>query len=90
MEWQNLSLLSRQPQTFALAHTHKVEDCNMFKKMNTNKSDKPVSTEPLGTTNQVTVDKNTLKTGMPAIFPSRDFDTDNLADVLAATMAGIK
>ena len=71
-------------------HTHKVEDCNMFKKMNKNKSNKSASMELSGITNQVTVDKTKLKKGVAAIFPSRDFDTDNLVDALATTMAGVK
>ena len=46
--------------------------------------------EPSGITNQVTVDKNKLKKGMAAIFPSGHFDTDDLADALATAMAGVK
>ena len=60
----------------------------MFKKLNKNQLDKSVSTEPSGITNQVTVDKIKLKKGMEAIFPSGDFDTDDLAEALATTMAG--
>ena len=71
-------------------HTHKVKDCNTFKKMNKTQSDKSVSTEPSGITNQVTVDKTKLKKGIAAIFPSGDFDTDDLAEALVTTMAGLK
>ena len=53
-------------------HTHKVEECNTYKKMlkeqnkSTNKDKKEVS-----------VDENKLKKGMAAIFPSGDFNTDD-------------
>ena len=71
-------------------HTHKVNDRNTFKKMNKNQADKSASMEPLGITNQATVDKTKLKKGMAAIFPSGDFDTDDLAEALATTMAGVE
>ena len=58
--------------------------------MNKNQSDKSGSSDPSGTTNQVTVDTTKLRKGMAAIFPSGDFDTDDLAEALATTMAGVK
>ena len=58
--------------------------------MNKNQSDKSVSTEPSGITNQVTVYKTKLKKGMAAIFPSGDFDTNDLVEALATAMAGVK
>ena len=36
----------------------------------------------------VTVDPNKVKQGMAALFPSRDFDTDDLADALVALLEG--
>ena len=71
-------------------HAHKVEDCNTFKKMNKNQSDKSVSSDPSGITNQVTVDTTKLRKGMAAVFPSGDFDTDDLVEALATTMTGVK
>ena len=35
---------------------------------------------------QVTVDADKLKKGMAALFPSGNFDTDDLADALVAAM----
>ena len=35
---------------------------------------------------QVTVDTDKLKKGMAALFPSGDFDTDDMADALVAAM----
>ena len=66
-------------------HTHKVEECNTYKKMikeqnkSTNKDKKEVS-----------VDENKLKKGMAAIFPSGDFNTDDLAEALAAAINGVE
>ena len=40
--------------------------------------------------NKVTVDEDKLKKGMAAIFPSGDFNIDNLAEALAAAIAGIE
>ena len=55
-------------------HTHKVEECNTYKKMikeenNPNNDDQK----------KVTVDEDKLKKGMATIFPSGDFNTDDLA-----------
>ena len=66
-------------------HTHKVEECNTYKKMikeknNSNNDDQK----------KVTADEDKLKKGMAAIFPSGDFNTDNLAEALAAAIAGVK
>ena len=65
-------------------HTHKVEECNTYKKMikekNSNNDDQK----------KVTVDEDKLKKGMAAIFPSGDFNTDDLADALAAAIAGVE
>ena len=66
-------------------HTHKVEECNTYKKMikeknNSNNDDQK----------KVTVDEDKLKKGMAAIFPSGDFNTDGLAEALAAAIAGIE
>ena len=66
-------------------HTHKVEECNTYKKMlkeqnkSTNKDKKEVS-----------VDENKLKKGMATIFPSGDFNTDDLAEALAAAINGVE
>ena len=66
-------------------HTHKVEECNTYKKMlkeqnNSTNEDKK----------EVSVDENKLKKGMAAIFPSGDFNTDDLAEALAAAINGVK
>ena len=66
-------------------HTHKVEECNTYQKMikeknNSNNDDQK----------KVTVDEDKLKKGMAAIFPSGDFNTDDLADALAAAIAGVE
>ena len=66
-------------------HTHKVEECNSYKKMvkeqeNSNNDDKK----------KVTMDEDKLKKGMLAIFPSSDFNTDNLAGALAVAMADVE
>ena len=39
---------------------------------------------------KVTVDEDNLKKGMAAIFPSSDFNTDDLAEALAAAIAGVE
>ena len=39
---------------------------------------------------KVTVDEHRLKKGMAAIFSSGDFNTDDLAEALAAAIAGIE
>ena len=38
--------------------------------------------------NHVTVDTDNVKQGMAALFPSGDFDTDDLADALVAVLEG--
>ena len=66
-------------------HTHKVEECNTYKKMmkeqdKSNNDDKK----------KVTVDEDKLKKGMAVIFPSGNFNTDNLAEALAAAISGVE
>ena len=39
---------------------------------------------------KVIVDEDKLKMGMAAIFPSGDFNTDDLFEALAAAIAGIE
>ena len=39
---------------------------------------------------KVTVDEDKLKKGMAAIFPSGDFNTDDLAEAFAAAIAGVE
>ena len=60
---------------------HKVEECNTYKKM---MKDEKGDTKP--NNSQVIVDQDKLKKGMAALFPSGDFDTDDLADALVAAM----
>ena len=64
---------------------HKVEECNTYKKMmkEQNKSNNDDQ-------KKVTVDEDKLKKGMAAIFPSGDFNTDDLAEALAAAITGIE
>ena len=66
-------------------HMHKVEECNTFKKMmkEQNKSNNDDQ-------KKVTVDEDKLKKGMAAIFPSSNFNTDDLAEALAAAIAGVE
>ena len=64
---------------------HKVEECNTYKKIikeknNSNNDDQK----------KVTVDEDKLKKGMATIFPSSDFNTDDLAEALAAAIAGVE
>ena len=39
---------------------------------------------------KVTVDADKLKKGMATIFPSGDFNTDDLAEALAVAIAGVE
>ena len=39
---------------------------------------------------KLTMDEDKLKKGMVAIFPSVDFNTDDLAEALAAAIAGVE
>ena len=41
-------------------------------------------------TKKLTVDEDKLKKGMAAIFPSGDFNTDDLVEALAAAIACVK
>ena len=68
-------------------HTHKVEECNTYKKM---VKDQDKSNNDDSTKKKVTVDKDKLKKGISAIFPSGDFNTDDLAEALAAAIAGVE
>ena len=66
-----------------------MEDCDTYKKMikkNETKSDSDSSRD----SKHVTVDTDKLKKGMVALFPSSDFDTNDLAEVLAAAMVGVE
>ena len=42
------------------------------------------------TKKKVTMDEDKLKKGMAAIFPSGDFNTNDLAEALAAANAGVE
>ena len=64
-------------------HTHKVEECNTYKKMI--KQQKDNASPSSSNNNHVTVDPDKVKQG---IFPSGDFDTDDLADALVAVLEG--
>ena len=66
-------------------HTHKVEECNTYKKM-LKEQDKPNHDDK----KKVTVDEDKLKKGMATIFPSGDFNTDDLAKALAVAIASIE
>ena len=83
VEWQDILLVSCQPQTLPLAH--KMEECNTYKKMmkDQNKSNNDDQ-------KKVTVDEDKLKKGMAAIFPSDNFNTDDLAEALAVAIAGVE
>ena len=66
-------------------HTHKVEECNTYNKMMKEKN-KPNNDDH----KKVTVDEDKLKKGMAAIFPSGNFNTNDLAEALAAAIAGVE
>ena len=66
-------------------YTHKVEDCHMYKKEIKEKDKK----ESPNKSNQVTVNLDELKKGMAALFPSGDFNTDDLAEALSAVSTEI-
>ena len=66
-------------------HTHKVEECNTYKKM-LNEQNKSTHEDK----KEVSVDEAKLKKGMAAIFPSGDFNTDDLAEALAAAINGVE
>ena len=66
-------------------HTHKVEECNTHKKM-TEEQNKSNNDDQ----KKVTVDEDKLKKGMAAIFPSGNFNTNDLAEALAVAIAGIE
>ena len=67
-------------------HTHKVEECNTYKKMIKQQNDNASSSSI--NNNHVTVDPNKVKQGMAVLFSSGDFDTDDLANALVAVLEG--
>ena len=67
-------------------HTHKVEECNTYKKMIKQENDNVSSSS--SNNNHVTVDPDKVKQGMAALFPSGDFDTDDLANAFVAVLEG--
>ena len=67
-------------------HTHKVEECNTYKKMSKQENDNAYSSS--SNNNHVTVDPDKVKQGMAALFPSGDFHTDDLANALIAVLEG--
>ena len=67
-------------------HTHKIEECNTYKKMI--KQEKENASPSSSNNNHVTVDPDKVKQGMAALFPSADFDTDDLANALVAVLEG--
>ena len=54
----------------------------MIKQQNNNASSSSINN------NHVTVDPDKVKQGMAALFPSGDFDTDDLANALVAVLEG--
>ena len=66
-------------------HTHKVEECNTYNKMMKEKNKSNNDDQK-----KVTFNEDKLKKGMAAIFPSGDFNTDDLAEVFAVAIAGIE
>ena len=67
-------------------HTHKVEECNTYKKMSKGETNNISSSS--SNNNHVTVDPDKVKQGMAALFPSGDFNTDDLANALVAVLKG--
>ena len=67
-------------------HTHKVEECNTYKKMIKQQNDNVSSSS--SNNNHVTMDLDKVKQGMAALFPSGDFDTADLANALVAVLEG--
>ena len=66
-------------------HMHKVEECNTHKKMTKEQNESNNDDQK-----KVTVDEDKLKEGMAAIFPSGNFNTDDLAEALAVAIAGVE
>ena len=64
-------------------HTHKVQDCNTYKKMKKKEQD-GAGNSSSSSSNQVIVDQDKLKKGMAALFLSGDFNTNDLVAALAA------
>ena len=67
-------------------HTHKVEECNTYKKMIKQQNDNVSSSS--SNNNHVTMDLDKVKQAMAALFPSGDFDTADLANALVAVLEG--
>jgi hypothetical protein len=65
-------------------HLHKAEECNTYKKWKSEGESNNNSTS--GKPHQVVVDREKLKKGMSALFPSGDFDVDDLASSLIAAL----
>ena len=84
MEWKNLLLVPSKSQALPLAYTqsggvqHLQENAQGTKQVHERRQ------------KEVSVDENKLKKGMAAIFPSGDFNTDNLAEALAAAINGVE
>ena len=71
--------------------THKVEDCNTYKKMKKKEQDKAGDfSSSSSSSNEVIIDQDKLRKGMAALFLSGDINTDDLAHALAAAIAGIE
>ena len=64
-----------------------MEECNSYKKM-VKEQDKSINDD--STKKKVTVDEDKLKKGVTAIFPSGDFNNDDLTKALAAAIAGVE
>ena len=67
-------------------HTHKVEECNTYKKMIKQQNDNASSSSI--NNNHVTVDPDKVKQGMAPLFLSGDIDTDDLANALVTVLEG--
>ena len=65
-------------------HKFKVDDCKTYKKWKESGEYNNDSTS--GTQNRVVVDRDKLKKGMAALFPSGNVNTDDLAEALAAAL----
>ena len=69
----------------SLWRMHKVDECNTYTKMmkEQNKSNNDDQ-------KKVTVNEDKLEKGMAVIFPSGDFNTDDLTEALVAAIAGVE
>ena len=82
MEWQDLLLVPCQPQALPLAHTQSGGVQHLQKMLK--EQNKSMNEDK----KELSVDENKLKKGMAAIFPSGDFNTDDLAE--AAAINGVE